>query len=147
MATDAMSQIIVLAANDPEISEALNDIRGFQVQIITRCSRELLAEIEETGFEFHSSSMSGRKEELKSFLRAHPECMSSDIETLIDKLSIYLEATEHQRRIERQKQVERVKSRRLRRKVIYTDYEPYDAEDVPKKPKKQEKPAEEDHDE
>ena len=57
----------------------------------------------------------GRKEELKSFLRAHPECMSEDIETIIDKISIFSEIQFDVRRQEREKQLQRIRSRKAQR--------------------------------
>ena len=106
MATEAMRQIIQAAAFDEDIRVALNDIRGFTFQTITRCTRDLLQEVEDAGFQFQSTGITGRKEELKSFLRAHPECMSEDIETIIDKISIFSEIQFDVRRQEREKQLQ-----------------------------------------
>lgn len=142
-----MRLIIEMSANDESMREALNDIRSFQLQIVSRCTRDLLQEIEETGFDFTAGGVTGKKEELKAFLRAHPECMAGDIETIIDKISIFNEVTVEQRRLEHQKQLERIKSRRIQRKKYYTQEEDSDVEEIPKKPKKQEKSEKEEHSE
>ena len=115
MATEAMRQIIQAAAFDEDIRIALNDIRGFTFQTITRCTRDLLQEVEDAGFQFQSTGITGRKEELKSFLRAHPECMSADIETIIDKISIFSDVQSEVRRQEREKQLQRIRSRKAQR--------------------------------
>ena len=120
-ATEAMKHIISDAFQNEEIKEALNDIRGFQYQIISRCSKELLFEIEDAGFEFHSEGITSRREELKAFLRSHPECMSSDIETLIDKIQFFSENQAAQRKIQREKVLQRIRERRHKKKPIVVE--------------------------
>lgn len=90
MATDAMRQLIDYVYDNEGISEALIDIAEFKLGIINRFSREDTDLLADAGFTFTSPSTTQRKNEIRAFLNKHPECMSGDFETMIDKITYYI---------------------------------------------------------
>ena len=111
MATEAMKEIIDWAFHNDEWNEALLDIKGFQLQLVGRFSRSELDLLEEQGFNFSASGVVQRRNDLKSFIRQHPEVMSSDFETLIDKIIYWLEKDTEMKQSLRAKESSRIRSK------------------------------------
>ena len=111
MATEAMKEIIDWAFHNDEWNEALLDIKGFQLQLVGRFNRSELDLLEEQGFNFSASGVVQRRNDLKSFIRQHPEVMSSDFETLIDKIIYWLEKDTEMKQSLRAKESSRIRSK------------------------------------
>ena len=111
MATEAMKEIIDWAFHNDEWNEALLDIKGFQLQLVGRFNRSELDLLEEQGFNFSASGVVQRRNDLKSFIRQHPEVMSSDFETLIDKIIYWLEKESEMKQSLRAKESSRIRSK------------------------------------
>ena len=111
MATEAMKEIIDWAFHNDEWNEALLDIKGFQLQLVGRFSRSELDLLEEQGFNFSASGVVQRRNDLKSFIRQHPEVMSSDFETLIDKIIYWLEKDAEYKASIRTKESNRIRNK------------------------------------
>lgn len=89
MATDSMRALIDLVFNDSDMIEALQDVIQFKQTMISKFSRDDFEILDEAGFQFSSTYITQRRNELKTFLQQHPECRSNDFETLIDKITYY----------------------------------------------------------
>ena len=106
-----MKEIIDWAFHNDEWNEALLDIKGFQLQLVGRFSRSELDLLEEQGFNFSASGVVQRRNDLKSFIRQHPEVMSSDFETLIDKIIYWLEKESEMKQSLRTKESNRIRNK------------------------------------
>ena len=106
-----MKEIIDWAFHNDEWNEALLDIKGFQLQLVGRFTRSELDLLEEQGFNFSASGVVQRRNDLKSFIRQHPEVMSSDFETLIDKIIYWLEKESEMKQSLRAKESSRIRSK------------------------------------
>ena len=106
-----MKEIIDWAFHNDEWNEALLDIKGFQLQLVGRFSRSELDLLEEQGFNFSASGVVQRRNDLKSFIRQHPEVMSSDFETLIDKIIYWLEKDAEYKASIRTKESNRIRNK------------------------------------
>lgn len=121
MATDGMRTLIDAVYEDKEMREALLDINRFKQTIISKFSREDLDVLEEAGFEFSNNYITQRRNELKTFLLTHPECMSGDFETLMDKIMYYTakEGTklkdQKKKRLQRAKQLAKENIKRVKK--------------------------------
>lgn len=109
MATDGMRTLIDAVYEDKEMREALLDINRFKQTIISKFSREDLDVLEEAGFEFSNNFITQRRNELKTFLLTHPECMSGDFETLMDKIMYYTAKQGTKLKDQKKKRLQRVK--------------------------------------
>ena len=129
MATEAMKEIIDWAFHNDEWNEALLDIKGFQLQLVGRFSRSELDLLEEQGFNFSASGVVQRRNDLKSFIRQHPEVMSSDFETLIDKIIYWLEKDTEMKQSLRAKESSRIRSKYQKpKKPLEDEQEKQDSE-------------------
>ena len=121
MATEGMRSLIDAVYDDKEMREALLDINRFKQTIISKFSREDLEVLEEAGFEFSNNYITQRRNELKTFLLTHPECMSGDFETLMDKIMYYTakEGTklkdQKKKRLQRAKQLDKENIKRVKK--------------------------------
>ena len=106
-----MKEIIDWAFHNDEWNEALLDIKGFQLQLVGRFTRSELDLLEEQGFNFSASGVVQRRNDLKSFIRQHPEVMSADFETLIDKIIYWLEKESEMKQSLRAKESSRIRSK------------------------------------
>ena len=106
------TQLIEYCLLYPEIREALNEVRDFKLQTVRTMSRELIIDLEEeVGFTFSSKALTQRRNEILTFVQAHPELMTNDIEQLIYNIAYYLNQNdESQRAVEKN----RVKTQRKR---------------------------------
>ena len=95
--------------DDQEMREALFDITQFKISMISRFSREDLDVLEEAGFEFSNNFITQRRNELKTFLLNHPECMSGELETLMDKIMYYTAKEGTKLKDQKKKRLQRVK--------------------------------------
>ena len=109
MATDGMRSLIDTVYDDQEMREALFDITQFKISMISRFSREDLDVLEEAGFEFSNNFITQRRNELKTFLLNHPECMSGELETLMDKIMYYTAKEGTKLKDQKKKRLQRVK--------------------------------------
>ena len=109
MATEGMRTLIDAVYEDKEMREALLDINRFKQTIISKFSREDLDVLEEAGFEFSNNYITQRRNELKTFLLTHPECMSGDFETLMDKIMYYTAKQGTKLKDQKKKRLQRIK--------------------------------------
>ena len=129
MATEAMKEIIDWAFHNDEWNEALLDIKGFQLQLVGRFSRSELDLLEEQGFNFSASGVVQRRNDLKSFIRQHPEVMSSDFETLIDKIIYWIQKESEMKQSLRTKESNRIRSKYQKpKKPLEDEQEKQDSE-------------------
>ena len=96
-----MRTLIDTVYEDKEMREALLDINQFKQTMISKFSREDLEVLEEGCFQFSNTYITQRRNELKTFLLTHPECMSGDFETLMDKIMYF--TTKEGRKLKDQK--------------------------------------------
>ena len=106
-----MKEIINWAFLNDEWSEALMDIKDFKLQLVGRFTRSELDLLEEQGFKFSAPGIVQRRNDIKSFIRQHPEVMSNDFETLIDKIIYWLEKESEMKHAMRAKQSSRIRSK------------------------------------
>ena len=106
-----MKEIIDWAFHNDEWNEALLDIKGFQLQLVGRFSRSELDLLEEQGFNFSASGVVQRRNDLKSFIRQHPEVMSADFETLIDKIIYWIQKESEMKQSLRTKESNRIRNK------------------------------------
>ena len=106
-----MKEIIDWAFHNDEWNEALMDIKGFQLQLVGRFSRSELDLLEEQGFNFSASGVVQRRNDLKSFIRQHPEVMSADFETLIDKIIYWIQKESEMKQSLRAKESNRIRNK------------------------------------
>ena len=139
MATESMRALIDIVFNDPDMVEALLDIQQFKLTALSRFSREDLEVLEESGFKFTTSFITQRRNELKTFLLQHPECMSSDYETLIDKITYYCTKQGQILRDMKAKRIRRAKELAEANKKRAADEESSSSHKPKKAPKKEEK--------
>ena len=111
MATEAMKEIIDWSFHNDEWNEALLDIKGFQLQLVGRFNRSELDLLEEQGFNFSASGVVQRRNDIKTFIRQHPEVMSSDFETLIDKIIYWIQKESEMKQSLRAKESNRIRSK------------------------------------
>ena len=111
MATEAMKEIIDWAFHNDEWNEALMDIKGFQLQLVGRFTRSELDLLEEQGFNFSAAGVVQRRNDLKSFIRQHPEVMSADFETLIDKIIYWIQKESEMKQSLRAKESNRIRNK------------------------------------
>ena len=109
MATDGMRSLIDTVYDDQEMREALFDITQFKISMISRFSREDLEVLEEAGFEFSNTYITQRRNELKTFLLNHPECMSGELETLMDKIMYFTTKEGKKLKDQKKKRLQRIK--------------------------------------
>ena len=105
--------LIDICLENPEIREALKDIKSFQQQTINRLYNDHINTLVECGFDFAMSSISGRKQELKTFIATHPEVMSNDIETLLCNIAHYVSRASETEKVYQERQ-----AKQMREKVI-----------------------------
>ena len=141
-----MRTLIDIVFNDPDMVEALLDIQQFKLTALSRFSREDLEVLEESGFKFTSSFITQRRNELKTFLLQHPECMSSDYETLIDKITYYCTKQGQILRDMKAKRIRRAKELAEANKKRAADEESSSTHKPKKAPKKDSKKANEEED-
>ena len=146
MSTEGMNVLIDMVYDDKNLREALLDIIGFKKTMIARFSREDFELLEEAGFRFSSQFITQRRAELNTFLFNHPECMSGDHETLIDKIS-YLVAKLYQDKVskssKRARRAKEIVHRNMRMSQIEIGDEDQSKPSKPKKSKKKREYSEE----
>ena len=104
-----MRALIDLTYNDVALREALLDMVQFKPTMLTRFSRDDLEILDDAGFRFSSPYITQRRAEIKTFLNNHPECMSGDFETLVDKISYLVAKLYKDEAQAKRKQTKRVK--------------------------------------
>ena len=154
---DSTKKLIEIVNQEPQLRRALENIIEFKWVRVNELSRAQLQMLEEEGFRFHRQTMGSRKEDVKQYLKEHPECRAGDTNGIIDSIGFRLllededtpeaEPTNfeaemrHQQRMEqRRKRTEQKKSKPLEDE----DDSPLltlesSEEETPKKSKKQSK--------
>ena len=89
MANSPAAKLIALEIKHPEFATLINDIRDFDWTIVNRLRKDELVRIQYTGFTFKSKDTENQKMKFKSFLLDHPNCMASDFQMILNKLSIF----------------------------------------------------------
>ena len=79
-------ELINVVVGNPSLREALKQIRGFKVMVVNQLSKTALEILDENGFDFSSSYVTQRRNDVKSFVLSHPEVMADDSEILIDNI-------------------------------------------------------------
>ena len=90
-------ELINVVVGNPSLREALKQIRGFKVMVVNQLSKTALEILDENGFDFSSSYVTQRRNDVKSFVLSHPEVMADDSEILIDNIICFLNLTENER--------------------------------------------------
>lgn len=138
-----MRTLIDICYDDSEMREALKDIMAFKKSSLQRFGREEIEILEDSGFEFGSTYVTQRKNELMTFLSQHPECCSQDYETMIDKITYFCAKQSEMQREKKKKQRQRMKeiaeknksrgtpkkAKRSRASSKVSDYEEEETED------------------
>ena len=112
---------------DPGLNEALVDITEFKLGLLNRFTFDDLLILEDSGFEFVSRSITQRKQELRTFITAHPALESGDFETMMDKILFYLSKSRFARQKEKLRRQQRTKALKEKYFKDEDDYE----QDVP----------------
>ena len=86
---DFASTLIKMELKHPEIVNLLNDIRDFDWKLVSKLRKQDLQRVGRTGFHFSTTGIESQRQELKAFLIAHPSCMGSDFEIILNKLQIF----------------------------------------------------------
>ena len=86
---DFASTLIKMELKHPEIVNLLNDIRDFDWKMVSKLRKQDLQRVARTGFHFSTTGIESQRQELKAFLIAHPSCMGSDFEIILNKLQIF----------------------------------------------------------
>ena len=94
MAKEAMKQLIDIFYENEEMREAIRDIIKFTWRTIERNTKPETQDLAAEGFPLFKEGITTRRQELRAFLTAHPECISEDIETTIDKIGYFLEKSQ-----------------------------------------------------
>ena len=105
--------LIDICVQNPEIREALKEVKAFQQQTINRLTATHIQTLIDCGFNFVMPTITGRRQEIKQFIAQHPEVMSNDLETLLCNISHYGTVAEEMQRSYQEKQ-----ERQLREKVL-----------------------------
>lgn len=105
--------LIDVCIENPEIREALKEVKAFQQQTINRLTGAHIQTLLDCGFNFVMPTITGRRQEIKQFVAQHPEVMSNDLETLLCNISHYGTVTDEMQRSYQERQ-----ERQLREKVL-----------------------------
>ena len=131
--------LIDICIANPSIRETLKEIKAFQQQTISRLYNDHINTLVECGYEFQTTSISGRKQELKLFILTHPEVMSNDIETLLCNIAHYVSRSTATEKAYQEKQARQMHERIInasRKKPLSPEYEMPPAKPKPRKIKK-----------
>ena len=138
MATEAMKQLIDICYENDEMREAIRDIIKFTWRTIERITKPETQDLAAEGFPFFKEGITTRRQELRAFLTTHPECMSEDIETTIDKIGYFLEKDQERMLKEKQRTQKRIHEKSQARLMKRSTKKP-----APPKKEKEEKEKEE----
>ena len=67
---------------NPELSAVLNDIRDFKLGLIRGMTKADIDQIGRYGFEYKTSTLAGRREEIRDYMLNHPSLMAGSMETI-----------------------------------------------------------------
>ena len=87
---DSTKKLIEIVNQEPQLRRALENIIEFKWVRVNELSRAQLQMLEEEGFRFHRQTMGSRKEDVKQYLKEHPECRAGDTNGIIDSIGFRL---------------------------------------------------------
>ena len=87
---DSTKRLIDIVAAEPQLRKALEQICEFKWVRINEISRYQLQMLEEEGFKFHKQTLGSRKEDIKQYLKEHPECRAPDANGILDAIGYRL---------------------------------------------------------
>ena len=87
---EATKRLIEIVGQEPQLRTALEQVTEFKWVRINELSRYQLQMLEEEGFRFHRETLGSRREDVKQFLKEHPECRAADTNGIIDAIGYRL---------------------------------------------------------
>ena len=87
---EATKRLIEIVNQEPQLRNALEQVCEFKWVRINELSKQQLDMLEEEGFRFHRNTLGSRKEDIKQFLKVHPECRAGDTNAIIDAIGFRL---------------------------------------------------------
>ena len=87
---EATKRLIEVVNQEPQLRRALDIITEFKWVRINEMSKQQLNMLAEEGFRFHRDTLGSRREDVKQYLKSHPECRQPDTNAIIDAIGYRL---------------------------------------------------------
>ena len=87
---DCTKRLIEIVNQEPQLRRALDIISEFKWVRINEMSKQQLNMLAEEGFRFHRETLGSRREDVKQYLKEHPECRQPDTNSIIDAIGYRL---------------------------------------------------------
>ena len=87
--SDQLVALMKAEITEPEMVSVLNTIRDYDPKIVGKFRKEDMTKLSQYGFIFSTQNLTNQREEIRSFLLAHPSCMGPDVDTIARNFYIY----------------------------------------------------------